>query len=316
MSVPEKFISCDWGTSNFRLRVIKTDTLDVLEEFQTNKGVKKVYREYLEQKKVDQGRYFSNYLVEQLSNISTSIDDKVIVASGMISSSIGMKELGYSQMPFDAFGENLFSKRLSLARNLSVLMVSGARTQDDVMRGEEVQAVGLSTLLPVQKEGVLILPGTHSKHLSFKDSKYTELNTFMTGEMFDIISNQSILRNSVTPGEMNEAAKAHFIQGVRVGAEEGYTNQLFKIRAHDLISNVDKTTAYYYLSGLLIGDELSYLKDYDSSICMAASGKINELYQLALNDLIEKKDNLIVFEEDVIEKALLIGQRKILEQYV
>ncbi|NLR91547.1 MULTISPECIES: 2-dehydro-3-deoxygalactonokinase [Flammeovirga] len=315
MSIPKKFISCDWGTSNFRLRLIDTETLDVLEELQTNQGVKKMYNEYCAQRKFDRGNFFSRYLIEQLAQVTSLDDDNVIVASGMITSSMGMQELGYSEMPFNEGGDNLFSKKLSLSSKLSVLMVSGAKSGDDVMRGEEVQAIGMASFLPIQKEGVLILPGTHSKHLSFKDSKYTDLNTFMTGEMFELFCKESIIGSSVEPGEMNDEAKAHFIQGVRLGATEGYSKYLFKIRANDLISKVDKKLSYYYLSGLLIGDELGYLKDHTGIICMAASGKINNLYQLALAEVAQKRQELLVFDEEIIEKALLIGQKRILERY-
>lgn len=315
MHIPEKFISCDWGTSNFRLRVIDTKTLAILDEYKTTRGVNDVYNEFKSQRKIDQGRFFSNFLQEELGKITDLKNDNVIVASGMISSSIGMRELGYSQMPFKASGNNLFSKLLSINKNLSVLMISGARTDSDVMRGEEIQAVGLSPYLPVQKEGLLILPGTHSKHLSFKENNYTNLDTYMTGEMFKLFSKNSIISNSVEEGEFTDLCKTSFLDGVKDGADDGVNKHLFKIRAFELLGRRKKVESYYYLSGLLIGEELSYLRDIETTICMAASGIINDLYQIALKFLIKKEENLIFFDEEQLEKALLMGQRKILEQY-
>lgn len=316
MQIPDKFISCDWGTSNFRLRVIDTETLAILDEYKTTRGVKEVYGEFRAQRKVDQGRFFSNFLMEELKKVTDLSEDNVIVASGMISSSIGMRELGYSQMPFQASGNNLFSKLLSLKKNLSVLMISGARTESDMMRGEEIQAVGLSPYLPVQQEGLLILPGTHSKHLSFKENNYTNLDTYMTGEMFKLFSTNSIISNSVEEGDFTESSKHIFLEGLDDGAADGVNKHLFKIRAFDLLGRRSKVDSYYYLSGLLIGEELSYLKGSELTICMAASGVINDLYQTALKHIVEDNSKLIFFEEEVLEKALLMGQRKMLEQYV
>ncbi|AZQ64893.1 2-keto-3-deoxy-galactonokinase [Flammeovirga pectinis] len=314
MSLPEKFISCDWGTSNFRLRLIKTDTLEVLDEHKTDKGVKKLYSEFQSQKRLNQDRFFSDYLTEQLKEVTSLEGENVVVASGMASSSIGMRELGYSAMPFDAYGKNLFSRSISLSKKLQILLVSGAKTKEDVMRGEEIQAVGLSEFLPIEKTGVLLLPGTHSKHLHYEKASYDDFKTFMTGELFEIISSQSILKSSLEKTDYSKKFEKSFIEGVKKGAE-GFTASLFSIRAKDLMKNATKQENYFFLSGLLIGDELAYLNNDDSTISVAANGTLGDLYKLALEEILDDNSRLNFIEEEVLEKALLIGQRKILESY-
>ncbi|NME67806.1 2-dehydro-3-deoxygalactonokinase [Flammeovirga aprica] len=314
MSLPETFISCDWGTTNLRLRVINTATLDVMKEFSSNQGVKELYKNYSEQDLLDKHSYYSNFLEQKLQDITDLNQKNIIVASGMITSSMGMCELGYTSMPFSAQGKEIFSKVISISKDLSVLMISGVKQGDDVMRGEEVQALGLTEYLEGISEGVLLLPGTHSKHLTFQENTFHKLDTFMTGEIFDMLTKHSILSNSIAKGEFNETNKKAFQEGVQKAVAEGISKNLFKVRAKALLDNRDKVESYYYLSGLLIGDELAYLKDQNPKVCIAASGMLNELYQLALEVVVEDRNRLVFFEEDVLEKALLIGQKKILEQ--
>lgn len=317
MSLPEQFISCDWGTSNFRLRLLQTETLEVLQEHHTDKGVKVLHREYMNQKKISQNRFFSDYLTEQLEhlNLINNKDKKVIVASGMASSSIGMYELGYSQLPFSACGKNLFSRNISLNRDISLLLVSGAVSSDSVMRGEETQAVGLSSFMDTQEKGILLLPGTHSKHMEYNKGLYNDFKTFMTGELFKVICTHSILSNSVRAAEWEDKYKEAFIEGIKHGCEAGaLTQTLFTIRAKDLMKQSTKEENFYFLSGLFIGDELSYLKTSGEKVTMSASGTLFQLYKIGMETVLEK-ERLAFFEEDVLEKALFIGQKKILEKY-
>ncbi|KXX66604.1 2-dehydro-3-deoxygalactonokinase [Flammeovirga sp. SJP92] len=314
MSLPETFISCDWGTSNFRLRVIHTDTLSVIKEYSSSQGVKEVYQNYTDQDQLDKSSYYAKFLEEKLMSIVDLNQPHIVVASGMVSSSMGMYELDYTSTPFSAEGNDILSKRISISNNVQMLITSGVKQGDDVMRGEEVQALGLAKYLQDVDKGVLLLPGTHSKHLQFEANIFHQFDTFMTGEMFDMLTKHSILSNSVKKGPFDENNRSAFKEGVRKAVAEGLSKNLFKVRAKALLDNRDSTESFYYLSGLLIGDELSYLKEKQDKVCIAASGMLNQLYQLALAEVIEDKDRLVFFKEDILEKALLIGQKKILEK--
>lgn len=65
------------------------------------------------------------------------------------------------------------------------------------MRGEETQIAGLLVRNPTYS-GAVCLPGTHSKWVRVKDGEVGDFTTFMTGEMFEVISTQTVLRHSVT----------------------------------------------------------------------------------------------------------------------
>jgi 2-dehydro-3-deoxygalactonokinase len=316
MGLPKKFISCDWGTSNFRLRLVDTRSLKVLSEIKTDLGIKRCYQLNKQQSERSQQAFFAEYLLTQLEKLDLNkLGNNCIVASGMLSSSIGMKELEYCTLPIAFGGEDLISDWISLGNKMDLLLISGARTNSDVMRGEEIQAVGLSEYLPKKGKGILLLPGTHSKHIHFDNGHFMDFTTYMTGELFEVIGKHSILSASLDAMEWSASYKDIFLEGVKKGIANQQMASLFSIRANSLIHKTSNSENNYLLSGLLIGAELSYLNDRNETVYLAVTGIQNELYQLALKSFLPL-DRIVCFEPQIIETALLVGQRKILEQHV
>ena len=316
MGLPEKFISCDWGTSNFRLRLVETHSLKIFSEVRTDLGIKKCYQLFTAQSERSQESFFADYLLAQLEKLDVQEPGKVyLVASGMLSSSIGMQELEYCQMPIAFTGEGLISKWHPVKNKLDLLLISGARTNNDVMRGEEIQAIGLSDYLPKNEKGVLLLPGTHSKHIHFDAGRFIDFTTYMTGELFEVIGKHTILSASLEESQWSPLNKDIFLRGVEKGVDNQLMASLFSIRANSLIHKSSSSENYYFLSGLLIGAELSHFKDSSETVFLAVTGIQNELYQLALKSFIPEA-RIVCFEPQIIETALLVGQRKILEANV
>ena len=46
-----KFISCDWGTSNLRLRLVDGDNRSVLKEMETSEGIASVHQSWKDQRR-------------------------------------------------------------------------------------------------------------------------------------------------------------------------------------------------------------------------------------------------------------------------
>ena len=91
-----------------------------------------------------------------------------IVISGMASSTIGIRSLEYAPIPFPVSGQTAITQWIPAAGPLKhpVLLISGVKTDDDVMRGEETQLIGLLEIIQIDTSNrhLFILPGTHSKH--------------------------------------------------------------------------------------------------------------------------------------------------------
>ena len=129
----------------------------------------------------------------------------------------------------------------------------GENVNPDVMRGEETQAFGA---LPASGSAHLVLPGTHSKWLTVLDSALTSFATYMTGELFAMLSTKSILAATM---ETNHADAAAFADGVKVGFENGKAllRRLFSVRARVLNGSLAEQSSRAYLSGLLLGAEIA-----------------------------------------------------------
>lgn len=307
MKIPEYFISCDWGTTNFRLKLVKSESLEIVEELATNKGVKVLYDQCMAQQELNQTDFFANYLLSQVQLFPKEHQNRLIVSAGMITANIGLCELGYSDMPFKDTGASFNSKTISTKNGLEILLISGVKSEQGMMRGEETQAIGLADYLDT--ESLLILPGTHSKHITYKDGFFTGLKNFMTGELFEIVSKKSILSNSIL--KTDKVIESQFIKGLKLGSEGKLTESLFSLRANHLLGKTNKEENYYFLSGLLIGDELSYLKNSTKKVFLACPYPLSKLYEIAL-DTIMGRNNYTFFDAKISEKSLLIGQKKIL----
>ncbi len=294
--------------------MVDSESLNVLTEHRTDQGIKVLYEKFLEQREHDQTSFFSNYLYRQIQQLNIPKQSYLVVISGMATSNIGLWELPYGNMPFDAQGNGLKWEKMTLSNELSVILISGIKNRSGMMRGEEIQAVGLSEHLRSFKNGILILPGTHSKHISYDNGKFTNLKSFMTGELFELLSQKSILANTVEHSPWGDERKEAFLDGLQIGFAQELSSHLFYVRAKHILENSDKKDNYYMLSGMLIGDELSYLKAWENPIFLAASEPFNNMYKLALQRFVDKKQ-LVLFDSSTLEKSLLIGQLKILSIY-
>ncbi len=313
MNTPESFISCDWGTTNFRLRLVDYESLNVLQQIESSHGIKMHHSHYLTSGATSREDYYGQYIITQVKKLAAQHHHDPIVLSGMASSTIGMKDLPYADFPIKADGSSLTHEQIQLSTDQNIILVSGVKNDHGMMRGEEVQAVGLSHLLQSYPHCVLILPGTHSKHITSLNGEYTTSKNFMTGERFELLSTKSILSNSVKKGSWNSAA---FTRGVRDGANYLLSAKLFSVRASHILSDSAPDQNYCYLSGLLIGDELAYLIEEETLICLAAAKALSEPYQQALHAMNIPKERLHFIAPSAVELALLSGQKKILKSYV
>ena len=228
---------------------------------------------------------------------------KPIVISGMAGSSIGWKELPYARLPFRLDGSDAVVNEIEP----DTFLISGVRSEDDVMRGEETELLGLEI---GREEAVAILPGTHSKHCVLRNGAMVSFRTFMSGELHALLGSHGILRQSVGPG-WDEAA---FLEGIDASIREPLTSSLFKVRTRSLLHGKSPESNGSFLSGLLIGSELSALPE-GVPLILAAAGSIASPYRLAFRALGLEGRSRILREEESAALAVR-GQRKILERCV
>ena len=308
----ELFLSCDWGTSAFRLRLVRMQDLQVLGELKTDQGIASVYAAWREQAALGRQQWYKRHLLQQVEQLRVelgieSLADLPLVVSGMASSSIGMMELPYALVPAGLDGSGLKTEWLDL-EGMKVLIISGLRTESDVMRGEETKLVGLLDQLPAsERDQLILLPGTHPKHVVVRKRQVVGFETYMTGEFFALLSSSGILAASVEKaGDLSDLAnRESFINAVIRSRELPVLHHSFLVRTNQLLLNKSKQQNYHYLSGLLIGEELKSVKG--GSVHLLGSQFHTSLYALASEVLgIEVAG---VYDAD---EALLRGQRAVL----
>ncbi|MDZ7694442.1 MAG: 2-dehydro-3-deoxygalactonokinase [Balneolaceae bacterium] len=281
--------SCDWGTSSFRLGLIDRDSEEVLYSRSTRGGIKKLDHEWKQQiNSSTRESFFLNYLEQQIQQLGEQISrplNKIpVISSGMVSSSIGMYELPYASVPF-SLKKPVLPQKLILQTNKfprDLLIISGIRTAKDVMRGEEVQLVGLDSDHEL-KNAICVIPGTHSKHVFVEDNTVVDFKTYMSGELFELLCSHSVLAASVQDSEQPLNIDA-FHEGLEEARQKDFLHAIFGIRTNDLLLGLHKRRNLDLLSGLVIGTEIQSLTelDYDRGIYLAGSGPLIDRYQKAL----------------------------------
>ena len=206
----------------------------------------------------------------------------VAVGCGMVGSRQGWVEVPYIETPCPPSGP--LTRAPVSGDALKVFIAPGVmqKSPADVMRGEETQVAGLLAQRP-DFEGVVCLPGTHSKWVRVSAGRILSFQTFLTGELFTLLAEQSVLRFSVSREGWNDDA---FLEAVRAGLEDPASifSRVFSLRAETLLEDLDSAVARARLSGYLLGGELAATKDYwqGQYVALLGSEKISMAYSAGL----------------------------------
>jgi 2-dehydro-3-deoxygalactonokinase len=317
-TVIKQFLSCDWGTSSFRIKLIETDGLTVLSEVHHNQGISNTYLGWKQCEAVhDRFLFFLDVIKSSIivleGKVNKSLSGVPVLLSGMASSTLGMITLPYKELPFKTDGSDLKLHWAKAKKGFEhdVIIISGVCSETDVMRGEETQLVG-AIQKDFQEEHVYIFPGTHSKHITVKENNVCSFKTYMTGELFALLSNHGTLAEAVdvTSDLLDEACIQNFKQGVEDTLKSNLLHSLFQVRARFLLLNSSKDLNSSYLSGLLIGQEVKDVVNQNPSGITLVGHGINKRYQLAMQTLNIQTPVRLINDGDVTAKgqfAILSG---------
>jgi 2-dehydro-3-deoxygalactonokinase len=208
----------------------------------------------------------------------------LVVACGMVGARQGWVEVPYNEAPCPpASAQSARSPQTSDPR-LDVRIIAGVMQREpaDVMRGEETQIAGLLQQSP-DFDGVVCLPGTHTKWVRVKGGKIVEFKSCMTGEVFGLLASQSVIRFSVGGDGWDDKEYADAVRGALM-QPEAFACALFSIRAASLIAGLSQAAANARLSGLVIGTELAATRAYwnNGTVSMIDNGRQAALYAAAL----------------------------------
>lgn len=270
-----EIIGINWGSTNFRAYRMAADGR-LLDEYAAPEGVARLDR-------------------QGMASLMDTLMERwpaggAVYASGMIGSNIGWQAVPYAAAParLADVAAAIVPARIGAADVLLVPGISAQRAYDggpDIMRGEEMELFGWCAM-QAQWQGLVALPGTHTKWARFDDGRITDFFTSMSGEIFDRLTSAGLLA-SIVEGEAEDGPV--FLDGVRMGRERklGLGTLLFGARARVISGQLERAAAASFIRGLLIGSEIADAQamhpDLNGApVPLIGNGPLCKLYRSAL----------------------------------
>ncbi|HEV2078847.1 MAG TPA: 2-dehydro-3-deoxygalactonokinase [Allosphingosinicella sp.] len=292
MGWAEGFIAVDWGTTNRRAYLVSADGA-CTQEMEDDQGILSV----------EAGGF-----PPAVRQIREQLGDKPLMMAGMVGSNRGWIEAPYVPCPA---GTPDIAQRLVWAEEGRTAIVPGlsclSDDHADVMRGEEVQILGAVAAGLVPETCLICHPGTHNKWINISGGQIMSFRTVMTGEMFSLLKEHSILADLLSLPATTGAA---FQAGVRRGlSHDGLTAELFSVRARVLLDQAKREDQASFTSGLLIGADLrvGLRAEPDAEVIVMGRPELTSLYAAALTEAGTEA------REVDGEQAFLAGTRQLAE---
>jgi 2-dehydro-3-deoxygalactonokinase len=263
----------DWGTSSFRGWLMSANGA-TLAESRGGEGMLHCV-----------GGRFGPVLRDHLARLGADEGTSVLIC-GMAGARQGWVEAPYLRTPtrLDALHEGAI--RIDAAGDIRILpgIAQAQPDRPDVMRGEETQLLGVTE---PDFTGLVCIPGTHSKWITIEAGRVIEFSTYMTGELFSVISQHSIISHAIEATDQGALDGEPFRAGLSraLAAPTALTASLFRLRASQLLGFEQRADGAARLSGLLIGTEIAdavHRHGSLQSVRLIAAGALGRLYAAAL----------------------------------
>jgi 2-dehydro-3-deoxygalactonokinase len=246
----EHIVVIDWGTSQFRAYLCKiiNNKFTLIDQI-SSAGVCKSSKDY------------EQVFLSSIQPWAERFGSFNVLIAGQVGSSIGWKETPYIACPISPAQTALHCTHFTCQEHQLYIVpgLSCALPLDnfDVLRGEEVQILGWLESNSDNKKGehLLCLPGTHTKWVHVIDGEVQLFKSAMTGELYDLLCNGSVLiqPQSATFSQEVFDLGAHFTLNSPLG---NFAHGLFSVRSKQLFGQIPATNASAYLSGVLIGTDV------------------------------------------------------------
>lgn len=240
------FVAVDWGTTRLRAYLIGAGGAVLDSVAAPDRGIQSIA-----------AGGFPAALEETCAAWFAATPELPVIMAGMVGSRNGWAEAPYVPPPCgsDALGTALLRVG-GMPRPVFIIPGVDCRGEDgsyDVMRGEETQAIGTGL-----RDGLVCLPGTHSKWVEMRDGFITRLTTFITGELYAALTQSFVGRLAEAPDD--QAGGAAAAAGL-AGSPGGLTRTVFQARTRVLGGMLSPQAVRPFLSTLLIETEVQGARD-------------------------------------------------------
>lgn len=323
-------ILIDSGTTNTRMRLLEKSRKKILDIEKIQVGVRNTAIDGDNEKLKSHLQEGIKRLL--LRNQLDTTEISYIVASGMITSNLGIYEVPHVIGPaqIEDFAsqskvvkmEDFFDITWVFTPGLKNNIESDAHeildriNEFDIMRGEEVETIGLLEQFQLKGRGVVVLPGSHTKFIFINEEKGLEscLST-LGGETLFAIQKGTILADSLPDGLVKTADDKSLIKGFEAAEKYGLTRSFYHIRLLQMFSSLTENEIANYYVGAVLYDDLKSLEHTmnENEIKWAIIGGSSPLRN-AFTQLIKRKYaawHVMEAADEQMERALIIGPQKI-----
>lgn len=236
---------------------------------------------------------------------ATSAEIGAIIASGMITSDLGLCPLPHLTAPV-TLQQLAAGARARLIPQIAPVPIwfipgiknagGGAEPADcdamDMMRGEEVEVFGLLRQHPVSGPALIVLPGSHTKLVRLDaEQRIAGCATTMAGEVLDVLTHRTVLAHSLREGFAQQTDDDYLFQGADLCHRVGITRAAFAVRILDSFTNASDSQRASFLLGAVLSADIAAIKHSaalrltpDSTIVIAGKAAL----QQALGKLIRR----------------------------
>lgn len=277
-------ITIDSGTTNTRVRVWLNQK--VIAETSQPVGVRDTAITGSKNKLLQAVKH----AFDEALSVANIVDEAnlLILASGMITSNMGLCEIPHLSAPISLpeLAKGLVKKQLPEITSTPIWFIPGIKNSVgdgidintcevmDMMRGEEVETVGILSLIATQNSALIVLPGSHSKFVKVDDQQnITACTTTIAGELLDVITGQTIIANSLNHQFASELDGDYLLKGAKYCQQVGLARSCFLIRIQDLFTQTSINQRANFLLGAVLYSDLLTIK-YSQALAVEPSTSI------------------------------------------
>lgn len=310
------FLICvDMGTSNTRIYL--TDTHCIIDKIKYPIGA---YAGLLSKDSLI--RTLRDGIFTLISRNNLKEDDiQKILASGMITCESGICLLKHIKAPCSItdLAKNMHECVIEEISKIPFLFIRGIITDTndltdlDMMRGEETELLGLTD--KAENNCLYVLLGTHSKMIrTDRLGRITEIKTALSGDMISAITEQTILKNSVSLKAHNINIE-YLIKGYECAKDLGISGALFKVRIIDKVLGVTQEACYnFFLGAIFQGEIQNIIKTSVQKVVISGKKELRSPFSALLSNNTDKE--IIEIEDSIADNATALGAMRLYQEYI
>lgn len=204
---------------------------------------------------------------------------QMVLASGMITSELGLYEVPHMLAPvgIKELAGGVIERYFEELCPIPILLIPGIKNREiselknvdmaDMMRGEEVEAIGLISHLSEGKSYILVMPGSHTKVIQVNEhGQIIACMTTLGGELLEAVTKYTILSDATEKEFVKEQyyQKGLVLEGQREVKKWGLTRALFLARIKKNSLKQSASEIQNYLLGVIMQSDAEAIKKWIS----------------------------------------------------